>query len=494
MEPKETNNSDNKPLSVEDIEIMEAKLSADQLLRFEPLKTSLLMHQSCLDMYKLNSEVTGYLKERDKTNYNFGKSEKQKQIEKSIEDLESKMKAISLQSPKNYLDIKKPCYGNNGTFDFTKIEFLPLLNDGTSNKIQTLWKRLCPIIESLKLTEEAAKLAFSSRLGGARSETFDLYEYEKLELTDIVTRLAKQFDKPETRASYLESLRLFTRQEGETVPQAIQRLRTILTGLNSVNVHGKPMLPEDQIIRNQLIQMVDKNVWTNALKAERSVIISGHTFTIDHLINTCDEEEQTLMDAKEAPLQMRINSITKDESPPPKAPRPQTPFHQDHPSDVEDREVQGPSVDEDLQSGVQYSSTPLRQNYPSEGEEIPCVPDHRIHSFVYEPNYERPPQYYRGSFKPRRSYHRRGPRYQGGPWFPQGTHLVHQRLGISRNPPAAHQVLYDHRSGTPRWDPRRSNPSHQTYEERPDYRYEVEEEDDDNGNENDEYVVDPNCY
>ena len=240
-------------------------------------------------------------------------------IEQEIRDLDRKAN-IPFTS---FTPLKNPIYGPNEIIEPTKLQFLPKINANSSSKVSTLWQSLTVLIESLGLSEDAARNCLMNRLEGEPFEVFHLYRLEPL--IEIVKHLVRQFDRTPNRSKYIQDIKKFSRQEHETIMQAMTRLKTYLKGAENYRRIEDKRLPEQNILEDYLQKSVSAPTWEKATAVEKHCIRHDISFTIDQLIEECEKVEQTSQSSEFTSFPLSLHSqelqSSKDKNSSPKSPR-----------------------------------------------------------------------------------------------------------------------------------------------------------------------------
>ena len=281
-------------LTVTNLDQIESSIPPENITKFKDLKGHYISSQHNHETLSLQFET---LSEQAQANPDLQDRVRRTkahldQIDQRIIYLENKITQMKKKGTFPLFQIDAPRYGSINIIEPSKLEILPKITTKNSPKIARLWQNMVVLIESLNLSETAAKNCILSRLEGEPAEVFEIWRMKPL--VTIIRHLVNQFDQIPTRSFFIKEIDTFARREGETLRQCMSRLKTLLQGAEQYKNPEDEPLQDHIILKNSLKNSVDRTVWRKAKKAEEHCRKSDISFFIDDLIDKCEYIEQKL--------------------------------------------------------------------------------------------------------------------------------------------------------------------------------------------------------
>ena len=312
-------------LSAEDLDDIESRVSNENSIRFKNLKDHYLNTQLHRETaLQQQDNVAAWAQNTPKFQERMQIAERHTaRLDEALERLEIEINQLKEAKSVKTIPIRQPIYGTTTSFKHHEVDNIPIAKGDGTVKIARIWQKICDLIARRELSEDAARTAVSSRLEGEVLDFFDIYN--DLPLLDIVSNLSIQFDTPPSRSKYLTDIEEFARRTGETIEMAVMRLRGLLRGADKCRGIADRQLQEEEIIRQQLENMVDKSVWKSATDLETQQMEMCITFPLAKLIKACSKAESQQQEKRLPGIKVCLNAQDVQIEPASRSPSPKSP-------------------------------------------------------------------------------------------------------------------------------------------------------------------------
>ena len=304
-------------------------------------------------------------------------------LKDELETIETEI--LELTKSKRNIEFKDPKYGKKSTYKSSISGILPTIEANSKRKIWNVWNRIADIIEENELNQLAGRDLFGSCLKCPNMiDYFELFSSNNLNGREIAIKLSQMYDTKSNKATYLSQYNSFTRSSTETVENAIERLKTILAGIEQHKRPGERKQDPEIYLRHHIKKMVTQKVWDQIEKEEAESLRDGRPMTINQMANRLDAIEERNMEKAMPDSMIQINSIT--------------------------RNIQGNTNSDISHSGNYNNSNKIQnqQRYPSTYQPNPFNQAYGRQNYYYRqnPNYPSPRQpYHYGNPSQRGNYY-----------------------------------------------------------------------------------------
>ena len=140
---------------------------------------------------------------------------------------------------------------------------------------------------------------------------FELFSSNNLDGREIAIKLSQMYDTKSNKSTYLSQYNSFKRSSTETVENSIERLKTILAGIEQHKRPGERKQDPEIYLRHHIKKMVPPKIWDQIEKEETENLRDGRPMTINQMANRLDIIEERNMEKAMPDSMIHINSISR---------------------------------------------------------------------------------------------------------------------------------------------------------------------------------------
>ena len=194
-------------------------------------------------------------------------------LKRREEELETQLRKIAERKSDIFHTLRMP--KRYGKFSNIKCsQTLRMVPEFDPNKprdrFSTTWESLLITGEDengLDLSETGYKLALTLRLKGEASDY--VLTYKDKPLPELIGILEARFEKRQYKSDWIQKLKTFTKQEGESMITMIERLKYYVTKANLNKTSAERSFLESNIIIGKLKEVVSREMWMKLWRKRR---------------------------------------------------------------------------------------------------------------------------------------------------------------------------------------------------------------------------------
>ena len=299
-------------LSFTDLENIEKKIDPESIKRFLKLKEQYQVRKTAHESCEINEQIYDSMADTNPDLQPIANKAKSLtgNLKDELDSIETEIRELT-NIGKN-VEFKEPKYGTKSTYKSSISSILPTIEVNSKRKIWNVWNRIADIIEENELNESAGRDLFGSCLKCPNMiDYFELFSSNNLNGRQIAIKLSQMYDTRSNKATYLSQYNSFKRSNTETVENAIERLKTILTGIEQHKRPGERKTDPEIYLRHHIKKMVSHKVWEQVEKEEAENLRDGRPMSINQIANRLDAIEERILEKAMPDSMIQINSINR---------------------------------------------------------------------------------------------------------------------------------------------------------------------------------------